>query len=191
MLAPASDTTPLLRGKTSLVALFSGTWAEQQTQTFFGSPLVPHPALAPLLAEHPDILQRVDVNVEDNSLKASLIRLFMPSLRRQLPPAQHERYFLVRRGMTDEIREGIGMRNGKAGYVYLVDSECRIRWAGSGPAGKGEMESLVKGASRLVSEWQQETRRREARIAAEKGAGGREGGSSPLKEDSSRQAAAG
>ena len=128
--------------------------------------------------------------MEDNSLKASLIRLFMPSLRRKLPLAQHERYFLVRRGMTDELREGLGMRNSKVGYVYLVDSECRIRWAGSGPAGEGEMESLVKGVIRLVGEWQQDSLRRETRVAKEKGAGNRRGELLP-PEDSSRQAAAG
>ena len=129
----------------------------------------------------------MDVNLEDNSLKASLIRLFMPSLRRKLPQAQHERYFLVRRGMTDEIRQGIGMLNSKVGYVYLVDSECRIRWAGSGPAGKEEMESLVKGVGKLVGEWQQDALQRETRVAAEKGADGRKG-ESMSPEDSSRQA---
>ncbi|MCJ1385045.1 Mitochondrial ATPase complex subunit atp10 [Xylographa soralifera] len=188
--SPSRDTTPLLRGKTSLVALFSGTWAEHQTQTFFGSPLAPHPALAPLLAEHMDILQRVDVNLEDNFLKASLIRLFMPSLRHKFPQAQHERYFLVKRGMTDEIRDGIGMLNSKVGYVYLLDSECRIRWAGSGPAGAGEMESLVKGVGRLVGEWQQDALRREARMVVEKGADCRERDSLP-PEDSLRQVATG
>ncbi|MCJ1400161.1 Mitochondrial ATPase complex subunit atp10 [Xylographa trunciseda] len=182
------STTPLLRGKISLVALFSGTWAEHQIQTFLGSAPAPHPALAPFLAEHPDILQRVDVNLEDNFLKASLIRLFMPSLRRKLPEAQHERYFLVRRGMTDEIREGIGMLNGKVGYVYLVDSECRIRWAGSGRATEDEIESLAKGVSRLVGEWQRDASEREVVSAAAKD-GSREREASP-PEAEMRQAAA-
>ncbi|MCJ1388602.1 Mitochondrial ATPase complex subunit atp10 [Xylographa bjoerkii] len=188
--SPSRSTTPLLRGKISLVALFCGTWAEHQIQTFLGSPLAPHPALAPFLTTHPDILQRVDVNLEDNFLKASLIRLFMPNLRRKLPQAQHERYFLVRRGMTDEIREGIGMLNGKVGYVYLVDSECRIRWAGSGRAGEGEIDSLAKGVGRLVGEWQRDTSEREVTVAAERGGDTRKREKS-LPEEDVRQAATG
>ena len=105
------------------------------------------------------MLQRVDINVEEDLLKASLIRLFMPSLRRKLPAAQHERYFLVRRGLTDEIREGIGMLNGKVGYVYLVDNECRIRWAGSGRAGESEIaEDSGVGRERKGSLPEQEVR---------------------------------
>ncbi|MCJ1284742.1 Mitochondrial ATPase complex subunit atp10 [Xylographa opegraphella] len=192
LLSPSADTTPLLRGKTSLVALFCGTWAERQAQTFLGSPPAPHPSLAPLLAAHADVLQRVDINMEDNALKAVLIRLFMPSLRRQLPRAQHARYFLVRRGVTDVIREALGVRNGKVGYVYLVDSECRIRWAGSGPAGAGEVDSLVRGVGRLVGEGrqQQDPRRRGTVMDVDTAVDGREGVSSLLGH-SPRQVATG
>lgn len=44
------------------------------------------------------------------------------------------------------------MMNSKVGYVYLLDDDCRIRWAGSGPAEKSEVEVLNNGIKRLIEE---------------------------------------
>jgi hypothetical protein len=38
------------------------------------------------------------------------------------------------------------------GYTYLVDNECRIRWAGSANAQDEEKEGLAKGFQKLVYE---------------------------------------
>jgi ATPase complex subunit ATP10 len=54
------------------------------------------------------------------------------------------------------MRESIGVLNSKVGYTYLVDHQCRIRWAGSGPAEPGEREGLVKGVQRILSEIEKE-----------------------------------
>ncbi|MCJ1475973.1 Mitochondrial ATPase complex subunit atp10 [Lambiella insularis] len=148
----AMDTTPLLTHKISLISMFSGTWAERQTMTFIGDAKDPHVELGILLEAKRGVLQRVDINVEEDILKAGLIRLFMGGLRRKLPVERHGAYFLIRRGITEEIRDKIGMLNSKVGYVYLVDGNCRIRWAGSGRAEEGERESLIKGLRKLVEE---------------------------------------
>lgn len=42
--------------------------------------------------------------------------------------------------------------NSKVGYVYLVDTDCRIRWAGSGPAEPAELETLNAGLAKLIAE---------------------------------------
>ena len=47
--------------------------------------------------------------------------------------------------MATITRENIGLLNDKGGYVYLVDQECKIRWAGSAIAEPKEKESLVVG----------------------------------------------
>jgi ATPase complex subunit ATP10 len=145
------DTTPILRHKISVVSIFSSTWAERQIQTFVSER--ENPDLSAVLQESDGVARRVDVNVEENAIKAGLIRLFMPNIRRRIPRDQHGRYFLVRKGISEEIRDAIGFLNGKVGYVYLLDGECRIRWAGSGRAAKEEKESLVRGVRRLVDEW--------------------------------------
>jgi len=81
-----------------------------------------------------------------------LVRLFMPSLRRRLGVDNWERYFLVRRGISDQIRDAVGLLNSKVGYTYLLDGECKIRWAGSGHCEGDEKEGLVKGTRRLIEE---------------------------------------
>jgi ATPase complex subunit ATP10 len=85
-----------------------------------------------------------------------LVRLFAGSLRRRVGRENWGRYFMVKKGITDEIRESIGVLNSKVGYTYLVDHQCRIRWAGSGSADPGEKEGLVKGMQRVLSEMEKE-----------------------------------
>jgi len=93
-------------------------------------------------------------------MKAWLIRMFMWRMRRNSPTEQHNRYFLVRKGLSDELKEAIGMMNSKVGYIYLLDDDCRIRWAGSGHAEEIEMQSLNNGVQKLVEE-------KKARLEAE------------------------
>ncbi|KAI9819905.1 MAG: Mitochondrial ATPase complex subunit atp10 [Pycnora praestabilis] len=145
------DTTPVLKYKISVVSVFSSTWAERQVATFISEN--ENAELHQVLKQSPQVTQRVNVNIEENALKAGLIRLFMPSIRRRISKDAHGRYFVVRRGMTDDIRDAIGLLNGKVGYVYLVDEACRIRWAGSGKAEGDEKEGLVRGVKRLLEEW--------------------------------------
>ncbi|KAM0345331.1 hypothetical protein ACHAPU_006730 [Fusarium lateritium] len=147
------DTTPLLADKASVICFFSSRWAEQQVATFTSKE--ENPALHEVLAKHPET-QLVHINHEDNAGKAWLVRFFMGTLRRQFPEKDWDKYFLVRRGLTDDIRESVGLLNSKVGYVFLVDKYCRIRWAGSGTAHPVETEGLTKGLSRIVDEMKHE-----------------------------------
>lgn len=65
---------------------------------------------------------------------------------------------MVRRGLTDELRMDIGFINRRVGYVYLVDWDCKIRWAGSGNAEAEEREGLVNAVKRLTDAWKRETK---------------------------------
>lgn len=147
----AQDTTAVLEDRVSVVSVFSGTWAEMQTATFVSEQ--DNEELHQTLKEGKEVAQQVRINIEENPLKAWLIQMFMPGLRRRIPEHSHGEYFMVRKGITEEIKEKIGLLNSKVGYVYLVDGHCKIRWAGSGQAEPSEKESLVRGVSRLVEEW--------------------------------------
>ncbi|KAL2131248.1 hypothetical protein VTI74DRAFT_5374 [Chaetomium olivicolor] len=152
--AKAADTTPLLEGRASVVSVFSSMWAENQAQSFTSAEH--NPALHELLKASGGRAQMVQVNVEEDVLKAMLVRLFTGSLRRRVGQENWDKYLLVRKGITDEIRESIGLLNSKVGYTYLVDHQCRIRWAGSGQAEPEEREGLVKGMQRILSEMEKE-----------------------------------
>lgn len=140
----------------SVVGVFSETWAERQVATFVGEK--ENPGLHALLEEGKGMAQKVEINYEPNAMKAALIRLFMPGLRRRVRKDAHGRYFVVRKGVTAEMRDDVGWINSKVGYVYLVDRECKIRWAGSGRAEAGEKEGLVAGVKRLLEEYKNSPR---------------------------------
>ncbi|KAI1383199.1 ATP10 protein-domain-containing protein [Hypoxylon trugodes] len=146
----SQDTTSVLQGKVSIVGLFSSRWAQDQVNTFLTKEK--NLKLDHILKEHPDITQRVHINVEENSMKAWMIRLFINNIRKSIGEEDCGRYFIVRKGLSDEIRENIGMLNLRVGYVYLVDSECRIRWAGSGRGSPDDKDGLVNGVVRLIDE---------------------------------------
>jgi ATPase complex subunit ATP10 len=135
-----------------VVACFSGVWAEHQTESFVS--LKTNPQLHIILEQSRGKAQLVSINMEDNTLKAWLVRLFMPRLRQQIEEARHKLYFLVRKGLDSETREPLAMVNSRVGYIYLLDGDCKIRWAGSGQAEEGEVDGLAKGLKRLLKDAQ-------------------------------------
>jgi ATPase complex subunit ATP10 len=144
------DTTPLLEDKISVVSVFSSAWAENQVATFASQKN--NPELHEVVKRSGGLAQIVQINVEENALKAMIVRLFMPSLRKRLGVDNWGRYFLVRKGISDQIRDAVGLLNSKVGYTYLLDGECKIRWAGSGVCEGDEKEGLVKCTRSLVEE---------------------------------------
>lgn len=144
------DTTPVFSNKVSIVSVFSSAWAERQAASFAGPK--ENPELHQIVKDSGGIAQMIQINIEENALKAMLIKLFVPNLRRNLAPEDWGNYFVVRRGITTAIRDAIGFLNSKVGYTYLLDGSCRIRWAGSGICEGDETEGLNKGTKKLIDE---------------------------------------
>ncbi|KAK5694109.1 Mitochondrial ATPase complex subunit atp10 [Elasticomyces elasticus] len=134
-------TTEILRNKISVVSLVGNDWAQRQVDSFCGK--TQNSELHALLAEHKGLAQRVEVNWETNWLKWWILRLFaVRNLRKSRAVDEQGRYFLVRRGFSEIMKEAIGVLNDKGG----------IRWAGSAEAEEGEKKSLAEGVRRLVKE---------------------------------------
>ncbi|KAH8146420.1 uncharacterized protein LAJ45_09613 [Morchella importuna] len=163
---PLQSTTAALEGKVSVVSVFSSAWAEAQVRTFTSS--LEEDAWDK--EEEGGCVQRVDINVETNPLKAWLVRVFVPRIRAGVEERGWGRYFLVQRGLEEEVRERMAYVNEKVGYVYLVDWDCRIRWAGSGRAGEEEKAALRRGVVKLREDWRRlEGEREERRVARVEG----------------------
>ncbi|KAF2632281.1 hypothetical protein BU25DRAFT_406821 [Macroventuria anomochaeta] len=143
-----ADTTDVLKGRVSVVNVYSSQWGESQARTFTGSK--ENLELQEILRKHAGVAQMVDINIEENSMKAWIIALFKWQLKAKRSQEEWGRYFVVRKGVSEKIRETIGLLNGRVGYVYVVDEECRIRWAGSGDAEGTEMQDMNKGFKKLV-----------------------------------------
>nr|POE47592.1 mitochondrial atpase complex subunit atp10 [Quercus suber] len=145
------DTSNVMEGRVSLVSIVSNQWAQDQVNSFVSAEA--NPELHQVLGEATDVAQRVEINHENNFLKWHIMQWFaVPSLRKMRSLHDQERYFMVRRGVNEMMKEAIGLLNDKGGYVYLVDGECKIRWAGSAVALPNEKQTLVKGLRRLIEE---------------------------------------
>lgn len=147
------------------MTVFSGAWAHQQTETF-------SPGGMNSDAERTRKgWQRVEVNIEETRLRAFILKASRGGLRKLVAEEAWGRYFIVNKGLhpggrwkapadfPGGVREALGISNAKVGYVYLVDWECRIRWAGSANAEPGEAEALAKGVTKLVEDMQKEKER--------------------------------
>ena len=146
-----ADSTACLKGRVSVFAFASSGWAESNVRTYLDDNAVLGHVLR---AAGEGVVQRVYINYEDNALRMAILRLFLGRLRRKVPAADQARYFLVRRGVTEELKEDLGMFNVLNGAVYLLDGHGKIRWAGMSDANEDEKESLVRGTIRLVAELQ-------------------------------------
>lgn len=134
----------------SVVAVYSSAWGEKQVRSWLDDPNT----VMKLLEAHKDRVQRVDINVEQNPLKALFVTLSVGGIRKSVPKERHDRYFIVKSGLSDEIRDKMGFINARVGYIYLLDAEAKIRWAGSGNSTEDERQSLVRGIQKLVAEYQ-------------------------------------
>jgi mitochondrial ATPase complex subunit ATP10 len=150
------DTTPLLMGNVSIVTVQANRWAEEMVDTFVGEKA--NPKLNRLLETYKGRLQRVDVNIQGDWMRALIVKFYTSRLRKLVPENRWNRYFMIklprdiRRGLTDEVRDAMGLLNSQVGYVYLIDSSCKIRWAGSGHAWEGEVDGLNAAVQRLLQE---------------------------------------
>lgn len=144
------DTVSVMRGKVSVVSIVSSMWAKAQVDTFVSAEH--NPELQVVLQGSKDVAQRVWINMEDNWIRWWLLQTFRNNLRKGKSEEEQRRYFMVRRGVNDVMKEAIGLMNDKVGYVYLVDEDCKIRWAGSADAEDGEKESMVRSLKKLVQD---------------------------------------
>lgn len=124
-------------------------WAEEQVNTFVDKE--ENPELERAVEElRGKGVQRVWLCVEEELMRGTLVRLFVGFLRKKMGEGEWERYFVVRKGIDDYLRQDIGMLNRKVGFVYLVDRECKIRWAGCGDAATAEKEGLVAAVKKVA-----------------------------------------
>lgn len=98
--------------------------------------------------------QYVQINVQENLLKSMLVNLFLNSLRSIVPSDLHATYLVSSQNM-EYLRDPMGCTNSKVGYVYLVDENLKIRWAGGADATVEEAQSLEVCTGILLNRLQQ------------------------------------
>ncbi|KAK9460090.1 ATP10 protein-domain-containing protein [Lipomyces oligophaga] len=144
-----SDTTSVLRGKVSVVKLYSSVSGEQQVNSYFKSPAY---AAGTHLTGDEDY-QIIDINVPESFVKRWVSKLFAGRTRAALPQHRYAKFFYASM-LPHKLNRSIGFVNKFSGYVYIVDRECRIRWAACGKAEPEERESFVQCLNGVLAEHQ-------------------------------------
>ncbi|KAI0701366.1 ATP10 protein-domain-containing protein [Cytidiella melzeri] len=126
-------TTDLLLKKVSLISMLSTKISEIQTHMFT------EPTCAQYSAD--PHFQHIKINLQENKMRSVLVSFFANSIRKTMPQEEWPFYLISSQNM-DYIREDIGLGNKYIGYVYLVDDQCRVRWAGCADPQPGEIQAL-------------------------------------------------
>lgn len=124
-------------GKPSLIRVFSATSGEEHIHN---------------LGEGSG-LQLIDINIQTNTLKFALLKLFLSRIKGLIEPDRHSNYFILGSGWEKRLKM-IGVINSYVGYSYLLDKQGKIRWASCGRLLPEEQESLIRLSKRLIESGQ-------------------------------------
>ncbi|KAF9971804.1 Mitochondrial ATPase complex subunit atp10 [Actinomortierella ambigua] len=133
----------LLKGKISMVAISGTRFGEEQIETFMKPFLERWPAGKP-----GSKVQLVELNIQENPLKAGLVRMMVPFVRKTIPEERHANYILHYKSIKN-LKEPLCMQNSYLGYVFLVDSNCKIRWGAHGKGTEAEINTLLDSVQKL------------------------------------------
>jgi len=137
-----AHTTDLCRGNVSIVSILTTLMSESHVQSF----------VDPVLKEfdsNPNF-RYIQINLQENRLKSILVSMLLSRLKSNVPEKYHSTYMLSHQNM-EYIREDMGLLNRHIGFVYLVDENVKIRWAGCGFAREEERVSLKGCLGELLS----------------------------------------
>ncbi|THU92820.1 hypothetical protein K435DRAFT_671415 [Dendrothele bispora CBS 962.96] len=126
-------TTSMCMGKISILSMLNSRISEFHSSGFTD---LTHARYSP----NP-LYQHIHINLQENLLKSMLVKLFLSSLRSSTPLELHPTYLVSSQNMEYE-RDALGMTNNRVGYVYLIDENLKIRWAGCADATLEEAQAL-------------------------------------------------
>lgn len=136
-------TTDLFQGKVSLVSVLNTRISEEHVQSF----------VAPVLEdwEGQSTFRYITINHQDNALKSMLVSFFVSGLKRTIPEERWGTYIFASGEWSKiDITGPLGMENKILGYVFLVDENAKVRWAGCAMAQPKETEDLRRATAVLM-----------------------------------------
>ncbi|KAI3402302.2 ATP10 [Candida oxycetoniae] len=143
----------LLRAKYSIVRLFSSVTGDECTKTYFkvDNNDFYTSSYAQFTQEFPKF-QIIDINMPTSWIKGFILSLSLSNLKKTIPPERWNQYFILPNHLLPpDIREKLHCDNQCSGYIYIVDSVGKIRWATSGYATTDDLKlmwKVVRGLSR-------------------------------------------
>ncbi|GJJ68412.1 mitochondrial ATPase complex subunit ATP10 [Entomortierella parvispora] len=133
----------LLKGHISLVAISGTRFGEEHINSF----MTPFLEKWAANSKHSKV-QLVELNIQENPLKAGLVRMMVPFVKKTIPEERQENYLLHYKSIK-HLRGPLSMQNSYLGYVFLVDNNCKIRWGAHGMGTETEIQTLLDSVQRL------------------------------------------
>ncbi|KAF9181253.1 Mitochondrial ATPase complex subunit atp10 [Haplosporangium sp. Z 767] len=138
-----TELVDVLKGKVSLVAISGTRFGEEHIETFMTPFLKQWPA-----GNKSSKVQLVELNIQENPLKAGLVRMMVPFVKKTIPEERHANYILHYKSIK-HLKDPLSMQNSYLGYVFLVDSDCKIRWGAHGKGTETEIRTLLESVQKL------------------------------------------
>ncbi|KAJ9125214.1 hypothetical protein QFC22_000168 [Naganishia vaughanmartiniae] len=123
-----THTTDLFKGRISIVTVLTARVSEEHANSFVA-----------------DVLEDWE---EDPLFR--YVQLFVSGLKRSIPEHRWSGY-MIAGGEWGGLKEPLGITNKHVGYIYLVDPDCKIRWAGNAYATEEERQGLRKAVAVLMA----------------------------------------
>lgn len=135
------DLYSLLEGKTTILRIFSTISGENCTNTYVEQYLDSE-GYKEFRESYPHA-QIVDVNIPQSWIKGLFVKLAKSNLRKIIPEDRHDKYFIVSDKIFPvSVKRTLKCDNSCSGYLYVIDKDCKIRWATSGMATEEESKTL-------------------------------------------------
>ncbi|GME99412.1 unnamed protein product [Ambrosiozyma monospora] len=149
----------LSKNKITILRVVSTESGVETTEDYFKVPkseenYLTEAGLKQLHQEFPNT-QIVQLTLSDRWSKHFVHTFVTPSkLRKTLPEELHSRYLVAFRDkvLDRDSRERLLITNTYSGYVYLIDDQFKIRWAGSGLPEPKEVSGMWKAVAGLERE---------------------------------------
>ncbi|KAK9240843.1 ATP10 protein-domain-containing protein [Lipomyces kononenkoae] len=142
----ATDTTSVLKGHVSIVKIYSSISGERQVNSYFDSP---EKAVADV--HNDEGYQIVDITIPESFVKAWISRLFRYRTKKVVGKSRYDKFFYAQK-LPGQLHLAIGAANRYCGYVYLVDRDCKVRWAAGGYSTAEEKDSMQRCLRGLIAE---------------------------------------
>ncbi|KZV95867.1 hypothetical protein EXIGLDRAFT_609999 [Exidia glandulosa HHB12029] len=145
------NTRHMCAGKVSLVTIMGTSLSEEHVSSFTHDAVETHKS-------NPHF-RFVQINLQENKMKYYVLSLFVARLRDKIDPALQP-YYIISAQNFEYLRDPMLMQNKFVGYVFLLDPQQRIRWAGSAFATPAERDSLRRCAGVLLDRAAEDARKK-------------------------------
>ncbi|KAI5964411.1 ATP10 [Candida theae] len=151
----------VLNNKYSIVRLYSTVIGEQCSRSYFKVDNEDYYSTnyKSFVEKFPNF-QIIDINMPSSWIKGFVLNLSLSNLRKMISPERYQNYFILPLHiLAPEIREQLHCDNQCTGYIYIIDSFGKIRWATSGYSTPEDLQLMWKVVKGLEKEATQKVKR--------------------------------